>query len=281
MMEGKYAANSPDIHQLLESKKKISIAHKQTQRQQRIFFISILILFVISLSFIKVDFQAVSKGMERIPAILSEMTQLSLSNLSDLMAAMLTTIVIAFLAVLFSLVVSFFLSFLAANNTTPNKALGMFIRYFVMIIRSIPTPIWVLIAVASIGFGPMAGIIGLLFPTTSFLVKAFTAQIEEEGEDVIEAIQSVGGTWWHVIFKGLVPTLFTGLIATLGVRFELDVHESVILGMVGAGGIGYLLQSYIQYYHFANLTLGILLVFITMFLLELFINQIRIRIGNR
>ena len=114
-----------------------------------------------------------------------------------------------------------------------------------------------------------------MFPTSSFLIKAFSAQIEEEGTEVIEAIRSVGGTWIHVVFKGLLPTILTGMIATLGVRFEIDVHESVVLGMVGAGGIGYLLQSYIQYYDFANLTLGILIVFVTMFLLELSLNRIR------
>lgn len=281
MMESHSNLASPDLEKLLKSSKKIPIAHKQTQRQQRIFFTTVFIMFIVSLFFIKVDMRAISKGIERIPTILKEVTQISFASFGDLMAGMLTTIVIAFLAVLISLVISFFLSFLAANNTAPNKFVGMFIKYGVMVIRAIPTPIWVLIAVASIGFGPMAGIIGLLFPTTSFLVKAFTAQIEEQGTEVIEAIRSVGGTWWHVVFKGVVPTLFTGLVSTLGVRFELDVHESVILGMVGAGGVGYLLQSYIQYYDFANLTLGILMVFITMFILELAINQIRIRLANR
>lgn len=280
-MLGKNTETYLPVQQLKKSKKRIPIAHKPTQRQQRAFFSTVGLLFLISIYFIDIDFQAIPKGMERIPAIVEGITQISLENFFELLDGMLTTVIIAFLAIVFSFILAFFLSFLVANNTTPNKHLGNFIRYFVMLIRSIPTPIWVLIAVASIGFGPMAGIIGLLFPTTSYLIKAFTAQIEEEGDDIIEAIQSVGGTWWHVIFNGLLPKLLTGFIANLGVRFEIDVHESVILGMVGAGGIGYLLQNYIQYYDFANLTLGIIIVFITMFVLEVVINQIRIRLGGR
>ncbi len=256
-------------------REKISIGHKRTQRQQRIFFFSVLILFIFSIVMIDIDGSAIAKGMERLPVILASLTQISFEHFLEMLAGMVTTVVIAFLAVLFSFVISFFLAFLVANNTTPNRYLGLGLRYAVMIIRSVPTPIWVLIAVASIGFGPMAGIIGLMFPTSSFLIKAFSAQIEEEGTEVIEAIRSVGGTWIHVVFKGLLPTILTGMIATLGVRFEIDVHESVVLGMVGAGGIGYLLQSYIQYYDFANLTLGILIVFVTMFLLELSLNRIR------
>lgn len=266
---------------LPNTRKKIKIAHKATQRQQRLFFGIVSVLFIVSLFLIEIDYQGVVKGLERTPAIISEMTQISFEQFGTLLSGMLSTLVIALLAVTISFIVSFFLSFLVANNTTPNKYVGIFFRYFLMVIRSVPTPIWVLISVASLGFGPMAGIIGLLFPTTSFLVKAFAAQIEEEGNDVIEAIRSVGGTWWHVIFKGLLPVLFTGLISTLGVRFELDVHESVVLGIVGAGGIGYLLQSYIQYYKFADLTLGILIVFITIYALELLINWIRIRSSAR
>jgi phosphonate transport system permease protein len=263
------------------NRKKINIAHKATQRQQRIFFGTVLGLFIASLLFIEVDFRGVLQGLDRIPAVIEELMQISFENVGTLLLGMLTTLVIAFLAVLISLIISFPISFLVANNVTPNKYVGIFFRYGLMLIRSIPTPIWVLIAVASLGFGPMAGIVGLLFPTTSFLVKAFAAQIEEEGSEVIEAIRSVGGTWWHVVIKGLLPVLLTGLIATLGVRFELDVHESVILGIVGAGGIGYLLQSYIQYYQFGDLALGIIMVFVTIFILELVINQIRIRLGEK
>lgn len=261
--------------------RKIPIGHKRTKRQQRTFFLSVLILFIFSIIMIDIDWRAMSKGLERLPILFSGLTQISFENFWQMISGMITTVVIAFLAVLFSFIISFFLSFLVANNTTPNRVIGNLLRYGVMVIRSVPTPIWVLIAVASIGFGPMAGIIGLMFPTSSFLIKAFSAQIEEEGTEVIEAIRSVGGTWIHVVFKGLLPTIFTGMMATLGVRFEIDVHESVVLGMVGAGGIGYLLQSYIMYYDFANLTLGILIVFVTMFLIELALNRIRAKLRTK
>jgi len=261
--------------------KKIRIVHKETQRHQNIFFGAVAVLFILALFFIEVDYNGILQGFDRLPSVIKELSQISFENFGTLAFGMLTTLTIAFLAVLISLIISFPISFIVAYNVTPNKFIGTIFRYATMLIRSIPTPIWVLIAVASLGFGPMAGIIGLLFPTTSFFVKAFAAQIEEEGSDVIEAIRSVGGTWWHVVIKGLLPVLFTGLIATIGVRFELDVHESVILGIVGAGGIGYLLQSYIQYYQFGDLTLGILMVFVTIFTLELVINLIRLRIGDR
>src|SRR5690606_28838226 len=131
------------------------------------------------------------------------------------------------------------------------------------VIRTIPTTIWVLLAVASMGFGPMAGVVGLIFPTVAFLIRVFADQIDEAGMDTVEAIRAVGGSWWHVVFNGLIPNLFTAFLALIAFKFEITVAETVILGMVGAGGIGVLLQGYISFYDFAPLMLGILVVFIT------------------
>jgi phosphonate transport system permease protein len=126
----------------------------------------------------------------------------------------------------------------------------------------------------------MAGVLGLIFPTSSYLIKSFSAQIEEVGKETIEAMQSVGATWWHMVFRGLIPTLLTNFLAITAFRFEMNVAESVILGMVGAGGIGLLIQGYISFYDFSNLSLGILMVFTTMFTMEFITTQIRKRMSN-
>ena len=119
-------------HSVKESRReKISIGHKRTQRQQRIFFFSVLILFIFSIVMIDIDGSAIAKGMERLPVILASLTQISFEHFLEMLAGMVTTVVIAFLAVLFSFVISFFLAFLVANNTTPNRYLGLGLRYAV------------------------------------------------------------------------------------------------------------------------------------------------------
>ncbi|RUU71324.1 ABC transporter permease, partial [Mesorhizobium sp. M7A.F.Ca.MR.362.00.0.0] len=75
-------------------------------------------------------------------------------------------------------------------------------------------------------------------------------------------------------------TLLTSFLAITAFRFEMNVAESVILGMVGAGGIGLLIQGYISFYDFSSLSLGIVMVFITMFMLEFMTTQIRKRMSN-
>lgn len=262
------------------AKKKIPIAHKQTRRQQQYFFITAGILFVICFMQIDLSFIQFQAGMARIPSVLEMMMQLSFAELPELASEMVVSLVTAFLSLVLSILFAVVLSFLAARNTTPNKYFGMLLRFLFMIIRAIPATVWVLIAVASIGFGTMAGVLGLIFPTLSYLVKSFSAQIEEVGQETIEALQSVGATWWHIVFRGLIPTLLTSFLAITAFRFEMNVAESVILGMVGAGGIGLLIQGYISFYDFSSLSLGIFMVFITMFTLEFMTNQIRRRMSH-
>jgi phosphonate transport system permease protein len=261
--------------------KKISIGHKKTIQQQRIFFLTVFVLFAVSLYFLEISYTQFAEGLHRIPNVLSQMMTISFGSFAPLLKELVISVIVAFLSVVFSVIVSIFLSFLVAANITPNKYLCIVLRWIFLIIRTIPTTIWVLLAVASVGFGSMAGVLGLILPTSAYLIKMFSAQIEEAGNETIEALKSVGGTWWHIIFKGLLPTLLTSFLATIAFRFELNVAESVILGMVGAGGIGYLLQGYISYYQFNDLTLGIIMVFTTMFLLEMLTNQIRIRLKKQ
>jgi phosphonate transport system permease protein len=261
--------------------KKISIGHKKTIQQQRIFFLTVFVLFAVSLYFLEISYTQFAEGLHRIPNVLSQMMTISFGSFAPLLKELVISVIVAFLSVVFSVIVSIFLSFLVAANITPNKYLCIVLRWIFLIIRTIPTTIWVLLAVASVGFGSMAGVLGLILPTSAYLIKMFSAQIEEAGNETIEALKSVGGTWWHIIFKGLLPTLLTSFLATIAFRFELNVAESVILGMVGAGGIGYLLQGYISYYQFSDLSLGIIMVFTTMFLLEMLTNQIRIRLKKQ
>ncbi|MCE4049883.1 PhnE/PtxC family ABC transporter permease [Bacillus sp. Au-Bac7] len=262
------------------TKKKIPIAHKQTKRQQQYFFTTVGILFIVCVFQIDISFSQFQEGVARIPSVLSMMLQMSFAEFPELASEMVVSLVTAFLSLVLSIIFAVVLAFLAARNTTPNRYFGMMLRFLFMVIRAIPATVWVLIAVASIGFGTMAGVLGLIFPTCSYLVKSFSAQIEEVGQETIEALQSVGATWWHIVFRGLIPTLLTSFLAITAFRFEMNVAESVILGMVGAGGIGLLIQGYISFYDFSSLSLGIVMVFITMFMLEFMTTQIRKRMSN-
>src|SRR5690606_9259648 len=121
----------------------------------------------------------------------------------------------------------------------------------------------------------MAGILGLILPTSAYLIRTFAAQIEEVGDETIEALRAVGASWLQVVVKGLLPKLKTIFLSTIAFKFEMNVADSVVLGMVGAGGVGMLIQDSITFYHFDDMTLGILIVFVTMFVIETSTGQLR------
>ncbi|QAY66923.1 PhnE/PtxC family ABC transporter permease [Paenibacillus protaetiae] len=261
--------------------KKIPISHRKTKLQTRLFFGTATLLFVVCLGFLDLSWHQFTNGLSSIPNIASKFMAISFESFGDLADGMVTSIIIAFLTVTISVLFSVLLSFLIAENITPVKWAGRLLRYLLLIIRTIPTTIWVLLAVASMGFGSMAGVLGLLFPTSSYLVKSFAAQIEETGGDTIEAMRAVGASWLQIVFKGLLPGLILPFLAILSFRFEMEVAETVMLGMVGAGGIGVLLQDYISFYDFANLGMGIVIVFVTIFAVELISNRVRSRLARR
>lgn len=260
---------------------KIPISHQATKRNQRLFFLVMIVLFIPCVLYLDLSYTQFADGIGRFQDIAKQFLQISLDDLPELLTQLLTSIIIAFLSVVISVIVALLLSFVIADTTAPNRLIAKILRVIVVIIRTIPTTVWVLLAVASMGFGSMAGVLGLLFPTASFLIKSFTAQIDEAGKEPVEAIRALGGTWWHVVFNGAIPTLYTTFLALIAFNFEITVSETVILGMVGAGGIGVMLQEYISYYEFAPLLMGIIVVFLTLFLLEMMTNQIRKRLNSQ
>lgn len=253
---------------LAKRKKKIPIAHAKTKQQQQIFFGMSAFLFAISLFIVEIDWRQFVVGIEKLPATLRNMMQISTAMLPEYLSEMLASLIVAFLALLFGIVASIMTSFLVARNIAPSLFLSKVIRVSVMVIRAVPTTVWVLIAVASIGFGYTAGVLGLILPTAAYLIRTFAAQIEEVGDDTIEALRSVGASWLLIVFKGLIPKVKTIFTATVAFKFEMNVAESVVLGMVGAGGVGMLIQDSISYYNFGDMTLGIFIVFGTMFTIE-------------
>ncbi|WP_151737356.1 PhnE/PtxC family ABC transporter permease [Paenibacillus tengchongensis] len=260
---------------------KIRIGHRRTQRQTRLFFAAAAVLFLVCLSLLDLSWEQFRSGIAGLPDIMSKVMTISFHAFPALLDGMVTSLIIAFLTVVISVVLSILLSFLIAENITPFKWAGRALRVVLLVIRTVPTTIWVLLAVASMGFGSMAGVLGLIFPTSSYLIKSFAAQIEESGDDTIEAMRAVGASWLQIVFKGLLPNLLLSFLAIISFRFEMEVAETVMLGMVGAGGIGVLLQDYISYYEFADLAMGIIIVFVTIFAVELISNRVRSRLARR
>ncbi|CAM3945558.1 phosphonate ABC transporter, permease protein PhnE [Vibrio neonatus] len=166
------------------------------------------------------------------------------SYLEHLWLPLWDTLNIATLGTLLGIVMAFPVAFLAAQNTTPS---ALFIRPIALFIiaasRSINSLIWALLLVAILGPGLLAGIIAIALRSIGFISKLMYEAIEEVNVTQVSAIRATGASPLQVLDYGVLPQVMPSFIGTSLFRWDINIRESTVLGLVGAGGIGLKLQE--------------------------------------
>ena len=155
-----------------------------------------------------------------------------------------------------------------AENVVGSRIAAGAVKAFFTFLRAVPTPVWVLLMLVCFGFGPVAGVTGLSIHTVAFFTRAFSQAFEDVPQDTIDGLAALGATRWQIICCGLLPSAVTQLVAWIALRFEINFAECAILGMVGAGGIGFAISTSIQNYQYGQAGLAVFLVFAFAFCLE-------------
>ncbi|MGE3799693.1 MAG: phosphonate ABC transporter, permease protein PhnE [Candidatus Kapaibacterium sp.] len=180
----------------------------------------------------------------------------------------LVTVQIAWVGTLLSLIVALPLSFLAARNASPSFFLGLITRFFFNFDRSIDVLIIALIFVSAIGLGPLAGALAIAFHSIGSLGKLFTEAIESTDRGPIEALESVGANRAQVVRWGVIPQVLPYLISYTLYRLELNIRSAVVLGIVGAGGIGFLLLDNIRQFQYQNVSMILVVIIILVLVMD-------------
>ena len=154
------------------------------------------------------------------------------------------TLNIATLGTIISLILAVPVAFLAARNTTPS---ALFVRPIALLIivstRSINSLIWALLLIAIIGPGVFAGVIAIAIRSIGFCAKLLYEAIEEIDHSQVEAITATGASRWQVMAFGILPQILPALAGIAVFRWDINIRESTVLGLVGAGGIGLQLSA--------------------------------------
>jgi phosphonate transport system permease protein len=149
------------------------------------------------------------------------------------------TLNIATLGTLISLFFAVPVAFLAARNTTPSAWLIRPIALLIIVsTRSINSLIWALLLIAIIGPGVFAGVIAIAIRSIGFCAKLLYEAIEEIDQTQVEAITATGASRWQVMAYGIVPQILPAFAGIAVFRWDINIRESTVLGLVGAGGIG-------------------------------------------
>ena len=171
------------------------------------------------------------------------------------------TVNIATLGTVFALLMAVPVAFLAARNTTPSR---LFIRPIALLIivatRSVNSLIWALLLVSIVGPGVFAGVIAISIRSIGFCAKLLYEAIEEISEVQVEAVTATGASRWQVMVYGIVPQILPAFAGIAVFRWDINIRESTVLGLVGAGGIGLQLNASLNILSWSQVSLILIVI---------------------
>ena len=228
---------------------------------------SFVLVFVVN--DLEIDFiKLVTDSSKYFGDILSRMLPPDFSNLNQLIYAMFETIEIAFLGTFIAIVLSIPLGLFSARNLAPNYFVYLICKTIVIFFRAIPEFIIAMILVIAIGFGAMPGVLALGLHTMGFLAKFYAEDIEHINKGPIDALKSSGATKSQIISFGVIPQILPSFVANNLYILDRNVRMATMLGIVGAGGIGYELQSSFRMFEYERVSAIIILIFVTIFIID-------------
>jgi phosphonate transport system permease protein len=194
---------------------------------------------------------------------------------------MVETIFLGMMATVFGILFSIPISFLAARNLMSGSWVSMAVYYLTRtilnIVRSIEPLIWALIAVVWVGLGPFAGIIALTVHSIAALGKLYSESIESIDAGPIEAIQATGATNLQTIMYAVVPQMIPPFVSFSIYRWDINVRMSTVIGLVGGGGIGFILIQYVRLLDYRAAGIAVWFIAFTVAILDYVSSEIRQR----
>ena len=238
----------------------------------------IFVLLVHSLLQLGLDIDRMVRGFNQIQAFLERAFPPDYETLPRLWGPAIATVQIAILGTLIGIALSLVLGALAASNLTPHWTIGFLLKTFFALTRAIPALIWALLFIAAVGLGPLPGILALGVNSIGMLGKIFAEAFEEVDPGVIEAIRATGGNPLQVVLQGVIPQAMPTLVSWSIFRLDINIRYSSILGIVGAGGIGWELSRASRMGDYASAITVTLVIFLTVYIIELITDQLRKRV---
>lgn len=187
------------------------------------------------------------------------------------------TLQIAFVGTVFGVIISLPVAWLASRTLSPIGGFRHVFKVLVSLFRTVPDMVWALLFVASIGLGPIAGTMTIIIDTIGFCGRFFAEAIEESDKQPQEALSTAGANRFAVLTGAVIPDIMPSLINTSQFALEKAVRSSVVLGLVGAGGIGQELKVAFDLFQYRNAATIILIIFILVLVMEFLTDRLRVK----
>ena len=192
--------------------------------------------------------------------------------------ALVETLHIASLGTVIAVILAIPIGLLAANNLTPNRAINFLARLVLVSSRSVNSLVWALLFIAIFGPGALAGTLAIAFRSIGFVGKLISESIQEAQPGSIEALSAAGARRSALIQYGYWPQIKPAFWSIVLLRWDINVRESAVLGLVGAGGIGMVLDTALNLFQWGRVAIVLIAIFAIVIVAELVMTRIRQRI---
>ncbi|MCL1479202.1 MAG: phosphonate ABC transporter, permease protein PhnE [Marinobacter sp.] len=212
------------------------------------------------------DFSTLADGIPAIMTLGGESLPPDFSNIADWVEPLIDTLAMSIAGTAIAVSFSVLLGFLAARNTTPHLLVFHVTRTLLNALRSVPELIMGIIFVAAVGFGALPGVLALGLHSIGMVGKFFAEAIEHVDEAPVEAARASGATSFQVLYHAVLPQVMPQFADVSIYRWEYNFRASTVMGMVGAGGIGFELMGSlrIMQYQEVSAILIVILVMVTL-----------------
>ncbi|MCL7746853.1 phosphonate ABC transporter, permease protein PhnE [Halalkalibacter alkaliphilus] len=198
--------------------------------------------------------------------------------IGKLIGPALDTLYMSYVGMVISVVLSLILGVLAAKNISPNIVLAKISQAVTAFLRSVPAVVWGILLVASIGLGPLTGTIAIGLSGIGILGKAYAEALESIDSDQLEGVRATGANWFQVMGQAVWPQFKASFVSWSLYKLDMNIREAAILGLVGAGGLGYYLQGSLKLFQYKEAAMSILMIFALILLVEFITAKLRERI---
>lgn len=263
-------------------RKRIPQVAQAEKRVYEVFFGVVLVLFILCTAYTQFNPLELVRNSDNFWSFLREdffpPALPSAGKIPNIIQSVFVTVAMALSATTVAAVLAFFVSLFASECVSPLPRTAKLVRGFATFLRNIPALVWAFILFSSLGIGTGVGFVALCITSFAFMVRAFAETMEDISQDCLESMQAVGTTFPQRVAHGVLPSCLGGFIAWFLYCVEVNIRASTIVGMVGGGGIGLVLFSYIKGFKYHIAFSIILLIAVMVIAVDLITGYLRRRL---
>jgi phosphonate transport system permease protein len=218
------------------------------------------------------------RGLPALGDLLGRMLPPDVTILPDLVDPILETVRMAVVGTVLAAFIALPFGVMAARNVSPHPAVRRVVRPVLNALRTIPELIFALLFVAAVGLGPVAGILAILLGNLGFLGKVYSEALEAVDPRPVDAVKGLGATRGQAAWFAVIPQALPIMASFVLYLLEINFRAATILGVVGAGGIGFELQAAIRLFQYQNMMMIILLIGVCVTLIDQLSSVVRRRL---